>query len=103
MKPTFLSLAVIGALAASPAGAQGYPERNVTLVVPLAAGGSADIVGRLLAQSMSEVLGRTIIVENVAGAGGMLGAARVAKASPDGYQILLGTVGTQAQNQTLYK
>ena len=103
MKPTFLALAVIGALAASPASAQDYPARNMTLVVPLAAGGSADIVGRLLAQSMSEILGRAMIVENVAGAGGMLGAARVARASPDGYQILLGTVGTQAQNQTLYK
>ena len=103
MKPTFLALAVISALAALPAGAQDYPERNMTLVVPLAAGGSADIVGRLLAQSMSEILGRAMIVENVAGAGGMLGAARVAKAIPDGYQILLGTVRTQAQNQTLYK
>ena len=102
MKPIFLAFAVIGALA-SPATAQDYPARNLTLVVPLAAGGSADIVGRLLAQSMSEILGRTIIVENVAGAGGMLGAARVAKANPDGSQILLGTVGTQAQDQTLYK
>lgn len=102
MRPVVLALAVIAALA-SPATAQDYPTRNMTLVVPLAAGGSADIVGRLLANAMSEALGRTIIVENVAGAGGMLGAARVAKANPDGYQILLGTVGTQAQNQTLYK
>ena len=83
--------------------AQEYPTRNITLVVPLAAGGSADVVGRLLAQTMSEYLGRTVIVENVAGAGGMVGASKVAKAAPDGYQILLGTVGTQAQNQTLYK
>jgi tripartite-type tricarboxylate transporter receptor subunit TctC len=98
-----LALAIIAALAASPLSAQDFPARNMTLVVPLAAGGSADIVGRLLAYSMSEILGRTMIVENVAGAGGMIGAARVAKASPDGYQILLGTVGTQAQNQTLYK
>jgi tripartite-type tricarboxylate transporter receptor subunit TctC len=88
---------------ASPAVAQDYPSRTITMVVPLGAGGSADIVGRTLAQSMSEILGRTIVVENVLGAGGMLGASRVAKAPPDGYQILLGTVGTQAQNQTLYK
>lgn len=88
---------------ASPALAQEYPSRTITLVVPLGAGGSADIVGRILAQSMSETLGRTIVVENVLGAGGMLGASRVAKAQPDGYQVLLGTVGTQAQNQTLYK
>lgn len=103
MTPMKLTLAIIATLAAAPASAQDYPSRNMTLVVPLAAGGSADIVGRLLANSMSEILGRTIIVENVAGAGGMLGAARVAKAPADGYQILLGTVGTQAQNQTLYK
>lgn len=88
---------------AMPVLAQDYPTRNVTLVVPLGAGGSADIVGRLLAQSMAETIGRTIIVENVVGAGGMLGASRIAKAPPDGYQILLGTVGTQAQNQSLYK
>jgi tripartite-type tricarboxylate transporter receptor subunit TctC len=88
---------------ASPALAQDYPSRTITMVVPLGAGGSADIVGRILAQSVSEILGRAIVVENVTGAGGMIGASRVAKAAPDGYQILLGTVGTQAQNQTLYK
>jgi tripartite-type tricarboxylate transporter receptor subunit TctC len=103
MKPRTFAFAVLATLGSLPAGAQEYPARNITLVVPLAAGGSADIVGRLLAQSMSETLGRSMIVENVAGAGGMIGAARVAKAPPDGYQILLGTVGTQAQNQTLYK
>ena len=100
----FVNLCCAALLAsAAPALAQDYPTRNITLVVPLGAGGSADVVGRLLAQSMSETLGRAIVVENVLGAGGMLGASRVAKASPDGYQILLGTVGTQAQNQTLYK
>ena len=98
-----LVLAVAAAIASTAVSAQEYPTRNITLVVPLAAGGSADVVGRLLAQSMSEHLGRTVIVENVAGAGGMVGASKVAKAAPDGYQILLGTVGTQAQNQTLYK
>ena len=98
-----LVLAVAAAIASTAVSAQEYPTRNITLVVPLAAGGSADVVGRLLAQTMSEYLGRTVIVENVAGAGGMVGASKVAKAAPDGYQILLGTVGTQAQNQTLYK
>jgi len=95
--------AIVALTSAAPAAAQDYPARNITLVVPLGAGGSADVVGRLLAAAMSETLGRTIVVENVLGAGGMIGASRVAKASPDGYQILLGTVGTQAQNQTLYK
>ncbi len=102
MKHARLICAAVLAMAI-PAVAQDYPTRNITLVVPLGAGGSADIVGRLLAQSMSETLGRPIVVENVVGAGGMLGASRVAKAPPDGYQVLLGTVGTQAQNQTLYK
>jgi tripartite-type tricarboxylate transporter receptor subunit TctC len=98
-----LALFVATGLATAAASAQDYPARNVTLVVPLAAGGSADVVGRLLAQSMSELLGRTVVVENVSGAGGMIGAARVAKAPPDGHQILLGTVGSQALSQTLYK
>src|SRR5262245_37615795 len=98
-----LALLVAVGFAAVAASAQDYPARNVTLVIPLAAGGSADIVGRLLAQSMSELLGRAVVVENVSGAGGMIGASRVAKAPPDGYQILLGTVGSQALSQTLYK
>ena len=98
-----LALLVAVGFAAAAASAQDYPARNMTLVVPFAAGGSADIVGRLLAQSMSELLGRTIVVENVSGAGGMIGASRVAKAPPDGYQILLGTVATQALSQTLYR
>src|SRR5262245_32695585 len=97
------ALLVAVGIAAAAASAQDYPARTMTLVVPLAAGGSADIVGRLLAQSMSELLGRTIVVENVSGAGGMIGASRVAKAPPEGYQILMGTVGSQALTQTLYK
>jgi tripartite-type tricarboxylate transporter receptor subunit TctC len=103
MQNARLALAVAAVIAAGAVHAQEYPARNITLVVPLAAGGSADVVGRILAQSMSEQLGRTIVVENVVGAGGMVGASKVAKAPPDGYQVLLGTVGTQAQNQTLYK
>jgi tripartite-type tricarboxylate transporter receptor subunit TctC len=98
-----LALLVAVGFAAAAASTRDYPARNMTLVVPLVAGGSADVVGRLLAQSMSELLGRTIVVENVSGAGGMIGAARVAKAPPDGYQILLGTLGAQALSQTLYR
>src|SRR5262245_463324 len=97
------ALLVAVGLAAAAASAQDYPARNMTLVVPYPAGGSADSVGRLLAQSMYELLGHTVVVQNIAGAGGMTGASRVALASPDGYQILLGTLGTQALNQTLYK
>jgi tripartite-type tricarboxylate transporter receptor subunit TctC len=86
-----------------PATAQEWPVRPLTLVVPFGAGGGADIVGRVLAARLGDVLGQSVVVENVAGAGGMVGSSRVARAAPDGYQILLGTVGTHAQNQTLYK
>ena len=83
--------------------AQEFPTHTLTMVNPFAAGGPNDVPGRLFAQRMGEVLGQTVIVENVGGAGGMTGADRVAKAQPDGYTFLQGTVGTQAQNQTLYK
>jgi tripartite-type tricarboxylate transporter receptor subunit TctC len=83
--------------------AQDWPSRPVTLVVPFAAGGPIDSIGRILATSLSERLGQQMIVENVGGAGGMTGTARVAKAAPDGYQIVLGNVGTHAGNQTIYR
>jgi tripartite-type tricarboxylate transporter receptor subunit TctC len=87
----------------SPAHAQSWPTRTLTMINPFAAGGPNDVPARLFAQRMGEILGQSVIVENVGGAGGMNGADRVAKAQPDGYSFLLGTVGTQAQNQTLYK
>jgi tripartite-type tricarboxylate transporter receptor subunit TctC len=87
----------------APAAAESWPARPVTMVVPLGAGSGLDVLGRVLAPRLSELLGQQVIVENVAGAGGMIGASRVAKAAPDGYQFLLGTVGTHAQNQTLYR
>jgi tripartite-type tricarboxylate transporter receptor subunit TctC len=100
----FASAAVILALsAAAPASAQSWPSHPLTLVVPFAAGGGADILGRVVAARLSELLGQQVIVENMGGAGGMNGAYRVAKAPPDGYQLVLGTNGTHAQNQTLYK
>jgi tripartite-type tricarboxylate transporter receptor subunit TctC len=86
-----------------PAHAQDWPTRTLTMINPFAAGGPNDVPARLFAQRMGEILGQSVIVENVGGAGGMNGADRVAKAQPDGYSFLLGTVGTQAQNQTLYK
>ena len=75
----------------------------MTMVVPFAAGGGADIMGRIVAARLSEILGQQVIVENAGGAGGMTGSYRVAKAAPDGYQFVLGTNGTHAQNQSLYK
>jgi tripartite-type tricarboxylate transporter receptor subunit TctC len=89
--------------AAAPAAAQDWPTRPVTMIVPFAPGGGGDLIGRILAPRLSELLGRTVIVENIGGAGGMNGAARVANAAPDGYQFVLGNIGTHAQNQTLYK
>ncbi len=90
-------------VAAAPTAAQDWPTRPPTMVVPYPAGGGADVVGRIVAQRLSELLGRQVIVENIGGAGGMTGTSRVARAAPDGYQFVLGTAGTHAQNQTLYK
>lgn len=96
-------LAAMGLGAMKVAQADQWPSRPVTMVVPFAAGGPTDVVGRILADRLGDVLGQQVIVENIGGAGGMNGAQRVALANPDGYQVLLGTVGTQAYNQTLYK
>ena len=85
------------------ASAQSWPTRPVTMVVPFAAGGPMDVVGRIMAQSLSEQLGPQVVVENVGGGGGMTGSARVAKAPPDGYQFGLGNVGTHAVSQSLSK
>jgi tripartite-type tricarboxylate transporter receptor subunit TctC len=86
-----------------PVRSQEWPTRPVTMVVPFAAGGPTDVLGRVMAEHMSPILGQQIVVENVGGAGGMTGSLRVARAEPDGYTFVLGTVGTHAQNQTLYK
>src|SRR4051812_46159401 len=73
------------------------------MIIPLAARGPTHVVGRVVAARMSELLGQQVVIENVGGAGGMTGAARVAQSPPDGYTIGLGTVGTHAQGQSLYK
>ena len=80
-------IAVLAALAAmnAPAGAQEWPTRPVTMVVPFAAGGGFDVMGRVFAQRLSETLGQQVIVENISGAAGIVGTNRVAKAAPDGY------------------
>ncbi len=89
-------------LAASASFAQTYPERQITMVVPFSAGGPTDTVGRLIAEKMSADLGQQIIVENVGGAGGTLGAGQVAAAEADGYTILLHHIG-MATSATLYR
>ena len=95
--------AVLAALALAPAAAQGWPARPLTMVVPFAPGSGSDILGRIIAPRIADNLGAPVVIENVGGAGGMVGAARVMKAAPDGYQLLLATAGTHAVNQTLYK
>ncbi|MGC4391869.1 MULTISPECIES: tripartite tricarboxylate transporter substrate-binding protein [unclassified Agrobacterium] len=97
----FAAAAAVSLFALS-ASAQNYPERNITMVVPFAAGGPTDTVARLVAESMSKDLGQQIIVENVGGAGGTLGAGRVASADPDGYTVLLHHIG-MATSATLYR
>jgi tripartite-type tricarboxylate transporter receptor subunit TctC len=88
--------------AANPAAAQTWPTRPVSMVVPFAAGGGTDVLGRIIGRRLGEVLGQQVVIENVGGAGGMVGSARVAKAPPDGYQFVLGS-RADAINQTLYK
>ena len=83
------------------AGAQEWPQRPITMVITLSAGGGPDVVGRILAPQLSAALGRQVVIENVPGAGGMTGAARVARAVPDGYQFVLGQSDTHAQVQSI--
>jgi len=97
-----VALAVAAGLSTA-ARAQDWPTRPVTMVVPFAAGGPMDTVARILQSRMSEPLGQQVVIENVGGGGGMIASARVAKASPDGYQFVLGNVGTHAVSQTLMK
>ncbi|MFC7395714.1 tripartite tricarboxylate transporter substrate-binding protein [Chelatococcus sp. GCM10030263] len=84
------------ALAAAPAQAQSYPTRSVTMIVPFAAGGPSDAIARLIGEAMGKTLGQQIVIENVAGAGGTTGAARAAKADPDGYTLLIHHVALAA-------
>jgi tripartite-type tricarboxylate transporter receptor subunit TctC len=97
--PTVLALAC-AAVGAQPAG---YPTRPVTLVVPFPPGGGTDTGARLIAQKLSQRWGQQVVVENKGGAAGQIGADMVAKAKPDGYTILMGNIGTQAINPSLYK
>lgn len=103
MRNLIKMLAVAAIALPAAAHAQAYPTRPVTMVVPYAAGGAFDVLGRIIAVRMGELLGQSVIVENITGAGGIVGVKRVIEARPDGYTILLGTVGTHAYNQTIYK
>src|SRR5215471_2697398 len=104
MTRTFFATALASFIALTgSAAAQNWPTRPVTMIIPFAAGGPQDTIGRVVAIRMGEILGQQVVIENVGGAGGMTGSKRVADAPPDGYTFVLGSVGTHAQNQTLYK
>ena len=98
----FIVFVAAALLTASSAVAQHWPTRTMTLVVPFAAGGSSDAIGRIVADGLSQKLNQSVIVENVTGAGGMAGGSRVAKAAPDGYQFVIGNVGSFAQSHWLW-
>lgn len=101
--PRHFVLALTAAVLPFAVSAQSYPSKPVTVVVPFSPGGGTDIGARLIAQKLTAKWGQSVIVENRAGAGGLVGADLVAKAKPDGYTLLVGNVGTQAINQSLYK
>src|SRR3954447_19259867 len=102
MRSAFAALLMMLAAFASRAQAQEWPQRQVTMVVPFAAGGSADLLARILQQHMQAKLGVPVVVENKSGAGGSIGTGYVAKAPADGYTLLLGTVSSNAINAFLY-
>jgi tripartite-type tricarboxylate transporter receptor subunit TctC len=97
------ALLVLALPAFAQESADAWPSRPVTLIAPFAAGGGNDVLARNIAQPLAEILKQPMVIENVAGAGGMTGSNRVARAAPDGYTAGLGTVGSHAFNQTLYK
>jgi tripartite-type tricarboxylate transporter receptor subunit TctC len=101
MSRLLAALALAAAVLASPAQAA-YPERNITLIVPFAAGGPTDVIARIVAEPMSKALGQQIVVENVAGAGGTTGTVRAAQAAPDGYTLEMGHMGTHGAAPALY-
>ncbi|MFM8667151.1 MAG: tripartite tricarboxylate transporter substrate binding protein BugE [Betaproteobacteria bacterium] len=96
-------LAVIAALWSSAVYADSFPAKPIRLVVPFAPGGSTDLVARMLAERMGPLLGQTVTVDNRGGAGGTLGADLVAKATPDGYTLLMGTVSTHGASPAIYR
>ena len=102
--PRILFLVLCAALLAAPACAQpSYPQKPIRYIVPFPAGGIADVFARIIGGRLGESWGQPVVVENRAGAGGNIGADFVAKAPPDGYTILMGSIGTQALNASLYR
>ncbi len=102
IRRTFMGLAATLLLSTS-SFAAAYPEKPITLVVAFAAGGPTDVIARIVAEDMSKTLGQQIVVENVAGAGGTTGTAKVAGAAADGYTLIMGQMGTHAAAPSLYE
>jgi tripartite-type tricarboxylate transporter receptor subunit TctC len=104
MRRAFVGALIALAAYVAPAGAQdAYPSKPITMIVPFAAGGSTDVIGRVIAEGLRQVLGQPVLVENRGGAGGSIGTAAIAKAQPDGYTIGMGTASTLAINPAAYK
>ena len=87
---------------ATPAAAQDYPTKNITLIVPFAAGGPTDVISRIVGEHMSRTLGQQLVIENVVGAGGTTASTRAKRAAPDGYTLITGHMGTHAASVALY-
>ncbi len=102
MRGRWIAAAVLALAGTSGVQAQDYPTRAVTVIVPFAAGGPADVTGRIVADIFSRYLGQQFVVENVGGAGGTLGSLRAARAAPDGYTIISGHMGTHAAAPFFY-
>jgi tripartite-type tricarboxylate transporter receptor subunit TctC len=103
LRRILVGMAVLASLCATGATAQEFPSRPLSMVIAAAAGGPIDVFGRIMAERMGEVLGKSVVIENVGGAGGMLGGQRAAKAEPDGHTFILGTIATHTFSQLLYK
>lgn len=100
---SFIACAAMLCVGATASIAQTFPTKQITVVVPFAAGGPSDAMARLIAQALSDKIGARVIVENIAGAGGTIGSARVSRGDPDGHMLLFGNIGTHAANVGLYK
>jgi tripartite-type tricarboxylate transporter receptor subunit TctC len=104
MRATVIAAALAASVSSTTASAQDWqPTRPVTMIVPFAAGGQVDVLGRVLAPRLSEILGQHVVVENVGGGAGMIGSSRVARGAPDGHLVVLGSISTHTFNQTLFK
>src|SRR5436309_9973109 len=90
-------------LSSAPARAQTFPDRPIKMIVGFSAGGGTDVIARILAQKLSESLGQTVVVENRTGASGLIAAEAVAKSTPDGYTLMMGSQTTLAVAPTLYR